>query len=427
MSDLVVIDEANGLVVVQEIAPADILEVVAAGPQGPSGTMTVGTVTTVATNVPAAVVNVGTPTSAIWNFTIPKGETGDITPQLQALADSAATSATSAGNSATSAGNSATAAATSATNAANSATSAAGSATTATTKASEASTSASNAAASATAASTSATSASNSATAAATSATAASDSKTAAANSATTASTAATNAANSATAAANSATAAGTSETNAANSATAAAGSATTASTAATNAGNSATSAANSATAAAQSAIDAADASRLTVGTVTTVAVGGTATATITGAPGSQLLNLGLVTGPKGDTGDHGPSNVFTGSTPPASPEDGWKWIDPASGVEYTWFTDADSSQWVETGAGGAVVNGGGGTATLDVSDTDFTNATYYYYGGLLGSAWQINRYERATITKTTATVSNNPTVANLAAAWPDRATLTYA
>lgn len=48
------------------------------GPQGPSGTIQVGTITTVASTVPAAVTNVGTSTNAIFNFTIPRGVDGII-------------------------------------------------------------------------------------------------------------------------------------------------------------------------------------------------------------------------------------------------------------------------------------------------------------------------------------------------------------
>lgn len=343
MADLVVIEQVGETVVIQEVAPASLVDVVTPGPQGPSATLAVGTVTTGAAGSQAAVTNSGTPTAAVLDFTIPKGDkgdTGDITPELQALADAAADSADAAAASETAAGLSETAAG------------------------------------------------------------------------------------NYATAAGNSATAAGLSETAAGNYATQAGNSATAASA-------SETAAHNSELAAAQSVIDAANASRLTMGTVTQVAPGGAPTATITGAPGSQVLNLGLVTGDKGDKGDQGdigPSTTFTGATPPASPQPGWKWIDPDSGIEYTWFDDGDSAQWVETGAGGAVINGGGGggTTALVVSDVA-DDATYYYYGGLLGTAWQINRYAKADITKTTATATNNATYADLATAWPDRATLTYA
>jgi hypothetical protein len=58
----------------------DIAAFIAAnpGPQGPSGTLSVGTVTTVSASTPASVVNVGTPSNAILNLTLPRGIDGII-------------------------------------------------------------------------------------------------------------------------------------------------------------------------------------------------------------------------------------------------------------------------------------------------------------------------------------------------------------
>lgn len=67
-------------VIVEEDSQPTVIQVGEQGPegiQGPSGTMAVGTVTTVPPSQPAAVQNVGTPENSILNFTIPKGETGD--------------------------------------------------------------------------------------------------------------------------------------------------------------------------------------------------------------------------------------------------------------------------------------------------------------------------------------------------------------
>lgn len=128
-------------------------------------------------------------------------------------------------------------------------------------------------------------------------------------------------------------TAAAASATAAANSATAAAGSATTAGTHATNAGNSANAAANSASAAATSATNAANASRLTAGTVTTGAPGTSASVSITGEAGAQVLNVTVprgdvgATGPQGAVGPQGPQGIqgpqgetgATGATGPAN------------------------------------------------------------------------------------------------------------
>lgn len=47
------------------------------GPQGPAGAIQIGTVTTGNAGTQASVTNVGTPSEAILNFTIPKGDKGD--------------------------------------------------------------------------------------------------------------------------------------------------------------------------------------------------------------------------------------------------------------------------------------------------------------------------------------------------------------
>lgn len=50
----------------------------ATGPQGPAATIAVGTVTTGAPSDPVVVTNVGTSGAAVFDFTIPKGDTGDL-------------------------------------------------------------------------------------------------------------------------------------------------------------------------------------------------------------------------------------------------------------------------------------------------------------------------------------------------------------
>ena len=109
----------------------------------------------------------------------------------------------------------------------------------------------------------------------------------------------------------------------AADSAASAAASASSASTAAAQATEAATQAGHSATSAAAaqasanaahgsevnaaiSASNAADASRLTVGTVTTLVPGSSASTTISGPAGQQVLNISIPRGDKGETGDTG-------------------------------------------------------------------------------------------------------------------------
>ena len=247
-AEVVVVEEAGSTVVVQETAPADLLEVQALGPQGPSGTIEVGVVTAGETGAAAAVTNVGTSTHAVFNFVLPKGNTGDVTPEALAAKNAAQAAATNAASSATAAASSATAAA-------SSATSASTSASTATTKASQAGSSATAAAASASAADASASLAATKAADASNSATAAAGSVTSAASSATTATTKAAEASASASAASTSASTATsqagiatTQAGNAASSAVAADASAATATTKASEAATSATAAATART-----------------------------------------------------------------------------------------------------------------------------------------------------------------------------------
>lgn len=258
MSDLVVVEETGSTVVIQEVAAANIVEVIAAGPQGGQGIQGLkgdkgdkgdtGDVTPAAQAAQAAAEAAAaaastSQTSAASSASSASTSAATATTQAgiaSTAATNAASSATAAAGSASSAAISATAAGNSATSAASSATNAAASAATATTKAADASTAAS-------AASTSATTAAGSATAAAGSAASASTQATAAASSAS-------NAATSATSAAGSATSASTSASNAATSAATATGAADTATTQAGEASTSATSAAASAAAAAASA-----------------------------------------------------------------------------------------------------------------------------------------------------------------------------
>ena len=142
-------------------------------------------------------------------------------------------------------------------------------------------------------------------------------SATASANSAAASQSSANSAASSARVASTKAAEASTSATNAANSAAAASTSASIASGKASAAATSASNAAASATAAAAAATNAANASRLTVGTVTTGAAGSSASVTITGAAGSQVLNITI---PRGDTGLQGPQGP-KGETGPQGPQ----------------------------------------------------------------------------------------------------------
>ena len=80
-----------------------------------------------------------------------------------------------------------------------------------------------------------------------------------------------------------------------------------------------------------------------------------------------------------------------------------------------------DANDWED--AGGAST---GGSDFWEATSTDTTTA-YIYKGGLNGTAWQINRYDRANgMARTAATVSNNIGTTTLTAAWSGRLTLNY-
>lgn len=262
MTDLVIVSEAESIVVVETVSP-EVIEVLTAGPVGPKGDKgdkgDLGDVNPLSIQAVSDAQNYAYEASVSAAIATTKAsEAISSASNAAASANTASSAATSAsGNASTAntkaieAAGSATAAASAATSASGSATAASVSASTATTKASESATSSSNAAGYAT-------TAAASATAAATSEANALTSKNAAATSASTASTKASEASASATAAAASATTASTKALDAAGSATAAATSETGASTSAATATTKATDAATSASSAATYAINAA-------------------------------------------------------------------------------------------------------------------------------------------------------------------------
>ena len=65
LTDLSPVSESNGVPII-------------VGPKGDTGTLEVGTVTTGTPTSPVTVTNVGTNTTAILNFSIPKGDTGSL-------------------------------------------------------------------------------------------------------------------------------------------------------------------------------------------------------------------------------------------------------------------------------------------------------------------------------------------------------------
>lgn len=87
--------------------------------------------------------------------------------------------------------------------------------------------------------------------------------------------------------------------------------------------------------------------------------------------------------------------------------------------------TEPNQNQKVILVVGGAV--SGGGSSFLDITLTDFADVTNYYYGGTRNNGdWQINRYLKTTLVKTSADEAGNPSETSLGAAWTNRTTLTY-
>lgn len=293
MTDLVVIQEPGGAVVVQEVAQAAVVEVVQPGPPGPRGPQGVQ-------GLPGAQGPQG-PQGPAW----PSEGVQQASEQARDAAQAASAAASASALVAQDAEDGALSAETAA-------------------RASAAAALASQQAAATSQAS--ASSSATTATSAAQTATQAADEAGAARDAAQAASTTATA---QAAVASQSAQAADSSADAAALSGAAAAGSESAAQGHATAAATQAAAAAASAFSAAQSALDAAEASRLTIGTVNTGNAGSAASAQIIGDPGAQVLNLVI---PKGDTGQQGPQGIQgpagpqgpkgdTGDTGPAGPQ----------------------------------------------------------------------------------------------------------
>lgn len=89
------------------------------------------------------------------------------------------------------------------------------------------------------------------------------------------------------------------------------------------------------------------------------------------------------------------------------------------------------------TGAGVVVTDAGGGQVDIDIEpvelflgpsdETDDSGAVYFYFGwASVNGSWLVRRQTRATSLTQNANIVNNASYANLTAAWPARASLTY-
>jgi hypothetical protein len=114
----------------------------------------------------------------------------------------------------------------------------------------------------------------------------------------------------------------------------------------------------------------------------------GSSTYTYNSTKATWDLTTSVVAGPTGPTGPSGPSGpsgangAFTvaATTAPTSPSNGTTWFNSETGKTYVYFTDANSSQWVQVSAAGP--NGATGPAGLYVTQATAPGAP------VTGQAW---------------------------------------
>ena len=142
----------------------------------------------------------------------------------------------------------------------------------------------------------------------------------------------------------------------------------------------------------------AADASRLTVGTVTTAPAGSSATATITGQPGAQVLDLTLPAGADGPQGQMGPAGV-DGAQGPQGPMGSLLGVTTIAGTAYALsaaddgrllYCTADTAVTITTAALPAafscmVIQGGAGQISIAAG----AGTTVAAFGGMVKTAGQ--------------------------------------
>jgi hypothetical protein len=84
------------------------------------------------------------------------------------------------------------------------------------------------------------------------------------------------------------------------------------------------------------------------------------------------VVDILTVSGPRGLPGEGGTALVISDSdSPPPDPTDGTMWLQSDTWVQYTWYVDADSGQWVQTNGGGGGGSGSGGGGGIEEAPTD--------------------------------------------------------
>lgn len=125
-----------------------------------------------------------------------------------------------------------------------------------------------------------------------------------------------------------------------------------------------------------------------------------------TGPTGADSTVTGP-TGPTGPTGSTGPQGsdgttataFVTGPTAPLSPNSGDLWFNPENGLTSVYYTDPDTSQWIQISEGG--LRGPAGSVIMDISSTAPTPPSagqvwydsddgkiYFYYEDVDSSQW---------------------------------------
>ena len=99
-------------------------------------------------------------------------------------------------------------------------------------------------------------------------------------------------------------------------------------------------------------------------GTVTTALAG--KQATLVSGTNIKTINGSSILG-SGDIVIAGGSSVTTDLNPPGSASDGDLWFDETSATLFIYYTDSDTSQWVQIGGGGG---GGGGSSLANLRDS---------------------------------------------------------
>lgn len=89
-------------------------------------------------------------------------------------------------------------------------------------------------------------------------------------------------------------------------------------------------------------------AATISVGNVVTSNAGSNAAITNSGNTSVAVFNFNIPKGDKGDIGDVASGTIFSDTAPSSGTYAGQRWMDTINGIEYVWYVDNNTSQWVE-------------------------------------------------------------------------------